>query len=127
MECQNGIFQNQAYILYMSIGDNIAKFRQGRGLTQAELGEKLGVSQNVIARYENNLRNPPLEKLPILAKALGVTLEELFGLKEKELKATFKRNHGNRRSAKILDIFEKLNPGDQRAVVNHMKGLLATK
>ena len=37
----------------MSIGEQIKKYRNEVGLSQKELGEKLGVSQAMIAQYEN--------------------------------------------------------------------------
>lgn len=42
----------------MSIGNNIRKMRKKAGLTQKELGERLGISQAAIGQFENDSSNP---------------------------------------------------------------------
>ena len=39
----------------MSIGKNIAKFRKQLNLTQEELGEKLGVTNQAVSKWESCL------------------------------------------------------------------------
>jgi transcriptional regulator with XRE-family HTH domain len=39
----------------MSIGKNIAKFRKQLNLTQEELGEKLGVTNQAVSKWENGV------------------------------------------------------------------------
>ena len=39
------------------IGSSIAKLREDRGMTQAELGKKIGSTQSVIARIEKGEQN----------------------------------------------------------------------
>lgn len=60
------------------IGKFIAKLRKEMGMTQAELGEMLGVSYKAVSKWETgrNLPDPALYK-PLCA-ALGITLTELF-------------------------------------------------
>ena len=53
--------------------------REERGLTQAALASKVGVSQTYIAKLKNaNKKNPTLDLLNKLAKALGVPVTELL-------------------------------------------------
>lgn len=63
----------------MTVGENIRKLRKAQGLTQAELGEKVGASQKVIADYEAGGSRPPVERIPALARVLGVSADELLG------------------------------------------------
>lgn len=63
----------------MDVGAEIKKARKNSGLTQKELGEKLGVSQQQVAQYESNARTPKLDTLARIAKALGVTAYDLVG------------------------------------------------
>lgn len=51
--------------------------REQAGLTQEELGKKVGVTRQTIAAWENRERHPSLEQLGRLAKALGVALDLL--------------------------------------------------
>ena len=39
----------------MSIGKNIAKFRKAKGLTQEELGAKLGVTNQAVSKWESEV------------------------------------------------------------------------
>ena len=63
----------------MSIGKNITMFRKAKGLTQAELGELLGVSNQAVSKWESELTMPDIMLLPEIAKVLGVTLDDLYG------------------------------------------------
>lgn len=54
------------------VGDNTARIRKEKGLTQEALAEKSGLSQQYISGLENGLRNPTIVTLYELATALGV-------------------------------------------------------
>lgn len=60
-----------------TVGDRIKIARKLANLTQAELGEALGVSGAMIAQYENNLRNPKDETLKKLSSGLDVPMNFL--------------------------------------------------
>jgi len=53
---------------------------KAKGLTQAELAEKLGTAQYVITNYERGERRPSADMLPDIAKALEVPLGALYGM-----------------------------------------------
>lgn len=63
----------------MTIGERIKAAREQAGITQVELGEKIGVSGVAIMRYEKNARQPRLEQLQAIATALGVSVGHLLG------------------------------------------------
>ncbi len=62
----------------MTVGENIRRLRQERGLTLKQLGEMVGVSEAYIRAYESGRRNPKLNSLEALARALGVNVEVLM-------------------------------------------------
>lgn len=62
----------------MNIGEQIRKYRKEAGLSQKELGEKLGVTQQHIAQYENGKRIPKLETINNIAGALGIGVRRLY-------------------------------------------------
>ena len=68
--------ENPAYIFPMKLSESIRKYRKAKGLTQAELAQKLGTAQYVITNYERGLRRPSSDKIPLIAEVLGVTLED---------------------------------------------------
>jgi len=61
-----------------ALGRRIADLRREAGLTQAQLGKKVGVSQQIIASYENGKRNFPIGRLLELADALKIPSSELL-------------------------------------------------
>ena len=63
----------------MSTGQRIQQARKAAGLSQKDLGLKLGVSGSMIGQYENDLRNPKLETLQKIATALDVPITYLLG------------------------------------------------
>ncbi|HFI0463784.1 TPA: LexA family protein [Streptococcus suis] len=52
--------------------------RKERGLTQKELGEKIGVKHNTVSGYENGVNEPEQDILYKLATVLGVNINEFF-------------------------------------------------
>ena len=53
--------------------------RRARGLTQAVLAAKVGVTRAYLARLEMGRHDPPLSRLRLLARALRVTVGDLLG------------------------------------------------
>ncbi len=53
--------------------------RQSKGITQAELADVLGITQQGVARWENGKSNPTLETLITLADFFGVSTDSLLG------------------------------------------------
>ena len=62
----------------IKIGKFIAALRKDKGLTQEQLGEKLGVTNKTISRWENGNYMPDVEMLPLLSKEFGVSINELI-------------------------------------------------
>ncbi len=61
-----------------TIGTRIARLRRERGMTQEELGERLGVSAQAVSKWENDISCPDILALPALADLLGVSTDELL-------------------------------------------------
>lgn len=62
----------------MNLGENIKKARIKKGYSQAELAEKIGVSQAAIYYWENGKREPNFETIHKIANALDVSYIELM-------------------------------------------------
>ena len=60
------------------MGEFIAENRKKKGLTQEQLGEKLGVSNKTVSRWENGNYMPDLSLLETLSRELGISLNELL-------------------------------------------------
>ena len=63
----------------MNIGTNIYTLRKEKKITQAQLAEKLGVSEQAISKWENNQCAPDVSLFPIIAEFFGVSIDRLFG------------------------------------------------
>ena len=62
----------------MSIGKNIAHFRKNKGYTQEELGQKVGVTNQAVSKWESETSMPDIMLLPQIAITLDVTMDDLF-------------------------------------------------
>ena len=65
----------------MTIGTNIKRLRQNKGITQEALGEVLGISGQAISKWENASALPDISILPRLADYFGISIDELMGYK----------------------------------------------
>ena len=64
----------------MDFGARLAELRKERGFPQLELAEQAGLSRRMLAYYEGQSEHPPTTHLPGIARALGVTTDELLEL-----------------------------------------------
>lgn len=62
------------------IGRRIRARREKLGLSQQQLGVKIGTNGNNISNYEIGCSSPNLERFTRLCVALGVSADELLGL-----------------------------------------------
>lgn len=63
----------------MTIGENIKRIRKEKGLTQKALGDKCGLADSAIRRYELGGANPKIITLRRIADGLEVSLSDLVG------------------------------------------------
>lgn len=73
-----------------TIGERIKLKRKELGLTQAELGAKINVTDRAVSKWEQNEGNPDMSLIADLAEVLGVTLDYLIVGKEPEEKIIIK-------------------------------------
>lgn len=64
----------------MLFGDRVRRLRENAGMTQAELGKKIGVSDRVLGYYEANERFPrKQEVIANIATVFNVSMDYLLG------------------------------------------------
>ena len=97
-----------------SFGQRLASLRKAAGFTQIELAAELGVSQRMVAYYESPAATPPANLLPQIAAALGVSIDELFGVGTKR---RLVKQDGDSRLRRRLLAIEKLDVADKRQVL----------
>ncbi len=64
----------------MDIGKQIAKYRKEKHITQEQLGETVGVTNRTVSKWEAGVSSPGIDLIPPIAAALGVSLDQLFGI-----------------------------------------------
>lgn len=62
----------------MSVGENIRRIREEKGLTQNWVSEKVGIAQATLCQIERETRNPSLQVGKAIADALGCSLDDLL-------------------------------------------------
>lgn len=94
----------------MALNDNLKNIRKIRGLTQKELAQKSGITRESIGNYERGDRIPPVDTLNKIAKALGVTPNDLIGPKRiTGIQELIQNILNEKRAENIEDISEKAN------------------
>lgn len=105
----------------MTIGDKIRLHRKALGLTQTELGEKLGVKTNAVSKWEcGRVDDIPTSKIKAMAKLFDVQPSYLIDEKQPvptngdELAEDDKR---------IIELLHQLTPENRERIVEIIKAL----
>lgn len=61
-----------------TMGSKISVLRKEGGMTQAELAEKMNVTDKAVSKWERNLSCPEVNSLPRLAEIFGISVDELM-------------------------------------------------
>lgn len=61
-----------------AFGGNVRRVRRAKDITQKELAEICGMTENAIHLIERTDRTPTLETASLIANALGTTIDELL-------------------------------------------------
>ena len=67
------------------VGSQISDLRKAKGLTQSELGERIGVSFQAVSKWERGETLPDITLLPDLAKILETTVDFILLGNEKAI------------------------------------------
>lgn len=103
-----------------NIGERIRALRIQRGLTQVELGKKLGMPQSNVSELERGVRGLTVRQLLKLSSILSATTDEILG----------HSTTGNGRPSLSLRVLrraqriQELSPPKQRAVLELLDALL---
>lgn len=110
--------------------NNILKARKDKGLSQADLAKRIGVTRQSISLYENNSREPKIDTWQKLSNVLGVSIPYLQGISSDPtaIDETIAHTMTNRELKKIIDDFEHGNktPEDAEKVLSAIKKSMIT-
>jgi transcriptional regulator with XRE-family HTH domain len=96
-------------------GERLSELRKAAGFTQTELAGELGISQRMVAYYEQPDVTPPAHLLPGIAQMLGVSIDTLYGRDAPKRKLV--KQEGDSRLRRRLLAVEKLGVAEKRQVL----------
>ncbi|WP_066895721.1 helix-turn-helix domain-containing protein [Clostridium nigeriense] len=106
------------------VGSKIAEIRNKRGISLSKLSRESGVSKGYLSELENGIKeNPNIEILDKIAKALGISVSDLFEQDpideeledlEEDMKLLFSKakqlsKENRKKVLKMIEIFEDEN------------------
>jgi HTH-type transcriptional repressor of puuD len=98
----------------MDISKRLTELREQHGLSKNKLSKLSGVSQSVISYIESGQRQPTLDVLERLSKALGMSLIQFLDDSPEQLPPDL---------LQLLETAKKLTPEERRAVTDMIKTL----
>ena len=117
------IFLEVERVLSDKVMERVIELRKARGLNQSQMAEMLGLAQQSYGHYEskNERRRVTVDMLPVFAKALETTIEDLLGLSQQ------KGKRGP--TSKLEACFEQsrhLSKKDQQYIVDTIERVVAS-
>jgi len=103
-----------------TFGKRLARLRKAAGYSQRDLANEIGISNRMIAYYEAQTVHPPSHLLPILAKTLGVTTDQLLGVEKVKTNGQGRDTRLWRRFAQV----EKLPPEQRKPIIQVIDSFL---
>ena len=106
---------------FVQLGARIAALRKEQNITQVQLAELLKVSQQTITAYEVGRRRMPVSSLPVIARFLGVSIEELIG---EPPSAAAKKRGPTPKIQQQVERIQRLPRAQQKLVMQMIDGIL---
>ena len=107
---------------FVQMGARIASLRKEQGITQVQIADLLKVSQQTITAYEVGRRRMPVSSLPVIARFLGVSIEELIG---EPPSAAAKKRGPTPKIQQQMERIQQLPKAQQRFVMQMIDTVLA--
>lgn len=96
--------------------DNLKKIRESKNITQIKLSTDLGVSQELISRYELGSAFPQPNMLIKLSNYFNCSVDYLLGITEIQTPVKFLASSSNIKDADILNKYNSLSLEDRKCL-----------
>jgi transcriptional regulator with XRE-family HTH domain len=93
----------------LTLGEQIKSLREARGMSQADLARKVGITQESISRYESGASTPRPRILSRISLIIGLVIAE----------------NGEPEEQEYLEDFWRMDPGDRQMVRDFCRRLVA--
>lgn len=97
----------------------LKELRKSKNITQLDVATAIGVSSQVLSRYERGEREPDYKTLCKLADFFGVTVDELLGRTPQLF------DDARVERPEIMELYELMTPQQQSNLINYARGMLA--
>ena len=118
IDMKTGEFTEQAALPL--ICERIRYYRRLQGMEQKVFAEKIGAQPNTVSNWEKGRSRPDISLVPMICDALGITLQQIFGLETPKDMLTERENN-------LVSQYRKLNAGDQYTVDTLVKTMLTVE
>ena len=105
------------------IGKFIAELRKEQGFTQEQLGDKIGVTNKTISRWETGVYLPPADALLTMSELFDVSINEILSgkkLSKEEYKEAAEENLRQTISASSFSLKEKIDYFKKKWLKEHI-------
>lgn len=105
----------------MSFGNNLEKLRKENKVSQAKLGEVLGITQQMVSNYEKDSSQPNIELLVKIADFFKVSIDALVGYTpvNDEVKLAQKD--------RLMEYYDRLSEADRDKCFTIMQTIISMK
>lgn len=108
----------------MTIGQSIQQARKKAGLTQKQLAEKSGIATITLQQYERGVREPKLDTIAKIARAMGLYASDLVDAGQwKHVQPGEEDENFNAAENQLLHHFRTLNDNGQTVAVERVQEL----
>ena len=104
------------------LGEKIKQLRKSKGVTQADLAQAMGLSQQAIARWEVNRSEPDNETMCRLASYFGVSSDYLLGIPIHAQADTERRTDNLQFAAILRRLQTDINLAFDKAIAEALQG-----
>lgn len=109
------------------VGNFLSELRRKKGLSQEQLGEKIGVTNKTISRWETGKYLPPVDALEALSNFYGITINEILSgksLSAEEFKKSAEENLKDTLSTSAFTIKDKIEFYKSKWKKDHAMGMI---
>ena len=110
---------------FIALGQRIAVQRKTQDITQVELAERLGISQQAMNSFEKGRRRVPVSLLPLIAQTLETTLDALVAHDATPATAAPKKRGPQKKIRQQLELIESPPLAKQRAIAQVLDSVIA--
>lgn len=118
----------------MTFGEKVKAIRIKQGFSQLQLGKKMNISQQAVAKYEHLEEQPKLATVRKLANALGVSINDLTlnwknyspneisdNIEDNKLNYEIIDHHDTANEKRIMRYFHELNSAGQKKAIEQLE------